>query len=71
MHELFGGSEHEHGVAAGVAVRHQIDRRAVVDALHVSGVGQVFADFQEDGGRVAMGAAGAEGGCALNYFFYD
>ena len=28
VHELFGGGEHEHGVAAGVAVGDQIDRAA-------------------------------------------
>ena len=50
VHELLGGGEHEHGVAAGVAMRDQIDGGAVVDALHVGRIGQIFADFQEDGG---------------------
>ena len=49
MHELFGGGEHEHGVATGVTVRDEIDGGEAVLVHHVFGVGEVFSDFEEGG----------------------
>ena len=60
VHELLGRGEHEHGVAAGVAVGDQIHRAHAVVLGHVFRVGEVLAQFQQRGRAVAMRAAGAE-----------
>ncbi len=60
VHELFGGREHQHGVAAGVAVGDQIDRAHAVMLGHVFRIGQVLAQFQQHRRAVPMRAAGAE-----------
>ena len=52
------------GVATDVAVGDQVDRAALVPALHVLRVGQVLAQFQQRRRRIAVRAAGAEGGKA-------
>ena len=69
VHELLGGGEHEHRVAAGVAVGHHVHRPAAVVAEHVLRVLEVLADFQQDGGGVAVRATGAEGGRAGDDLF--
>ena len=51
------GGEHEHGVAAGVAVGDQIDGAHAVVAEHVVLVLEVGADLQEDGGGVRDGGS--------------
>ena len=69
VHELFGGGEHEHGVAAGVAMGDEIDRGRAMLFEHVLGVGEVLAKLEQGGRAVAMRAAGAEGRRAGDDFF--
>src|SRR5205814_4909377 len=64
VHEGFVGLKHHHGVAAGVAVGDEVHGRLVVMLVHVFGVEEVFADFQQGAGGVAVRAAGAIGGGA-------
>ena len=71
VHEVLVGLEHEHGVAAGVAVEDEVDRLAAMDVAHVVGVEELALDFAEDAGGVAMRAAGAEGGGAGGQVDFD
>lgn len=64
VHEVLVRLEHEHRVAAGVAVKDEVDRFAAVRFAHVIGVAKHALDLAEDAGRIAMRAAGAEGGRA-------
>jgi hypothetical protein len=61
VHELLGRREHEHRVAAGVAVGDEVDGADAVVQAHVLGVGEVLAQFEQRCGRIAVRAAGAEG----------
>ena len=61
VHEVLVRLEHQHGVAAGVAVEDEVDRLAAMRLAHVVGVAELPLDFAEDAGGIAMRAAGAEG----------
>ena len=71
VHEVLVRLEHQHRVAAGVAVEDEVDRLAPMRLAHVIGVAERALDFAEDAGRIAMRAAGAEGRRARREVDFD
>ncbi len=62
MHERFIGLKHQHGKAAGLAVKDEVNRLLVVRAAHIDGVQKILFDLQKHRRGVAMRASGAERG---------
>jgi len=71
VHEVLVRLEHQHRVAAGVAVEDEVDRFAPMRFAHVIGVAKLPLDFAQDAGRIAMRAAGAEGRRAGREVHFD
>ncbi len=64
---LLEGRQAGHRVAADAAVGDHVHRPALVDPLHVGGVGQAAADLDHRRARAAVRAAGAVGGRARGH----
>ena len=60
VHQVFGRLEHQHRVAARVAVEHKVHRPAVVVLLHVARVHELFLHLDQHAGAVAMRATGTK-----------